>query len=197
MKALESLRTEHQVISDVLAALETYGVRLERDASMSPSDLRRFTTFLNEFAGIWHHGKEEELLMPTLVQHGLAWDGPPLQEIREDHEQENYLLRAMQQAALQEGGWSAEDRRHAVGSIRALVDFERKHMNKEETFLYPAAERILPAHVLQSLEDRCQRYERACFGRTSYADLRAVAQSLVDRVKELHTVQTQGGQTTT
>jgi hemerythrin-like domain-containing protein len=169
------------VIAGVLTALESCGMRLEQDVSMSPSDLRRFTAFLTRFAGIWHHGKEEELLMPALVQHGLAWDEAPLQEIRRDHEQEDYLLRVIDQAALQVGVWSAEDRRHAVRSIRALVDFERKHIQKEETSLYPVAERLLSADALQSLEDRCHKYERACFGRTTYADIRALAEGLIRR----------------
>ena len=181
MKPLESLRGEHRVIAGVIDALEDYGTRLEQDASMSPSALKEFTTVLTEFAGIWHHGKEEELLMPVLVQHGLAWDESPLQEIRQDHEQEDYLLRVIDHAALQDGVWSAEDRRHAVRSLRALVDFERKHMQKEETSLYPAAEQVLSADALQSLEKRCHEYERACFGRIAYADMRTLAESLVRR----------------
>src|SRR5689334_20469488 len=127
MKVLESLRGEHRVIAGVLDALEEYCTRLEQDASASPVDLRRFTAWLADFAGIWHHGKEEELLMPALVQQGFGWDGAPLEDIRRDHEQEDYLLRVVEQAARQDGAWSAEDRRHAVRSIRALVDFERKH----------------------------------------------------------------------
>jgi hemerythrin-like domain-containing protein len=183
MKALESLRGEHRVITDVLDALEDYGTRLEQDATMGPLDLRRFAVFFAEFAGIWHHGKEEELLMPALVQHGLGWDEPPLREIREDHEQEDYLLRVIEQAGLQEGAWSAEDRRHAVRSIRALVDFERKHIQKEEASLYPAAEQVLSATDLRSLEERCHQYERACFGRATYTDMRVLAESLISRAE--------------
>jgi hemerythrin-like domain-containing protein len=119
--------------------------------------------------------------MPALVEHGLAWDEAPLQDIRRDHEQEDYLLRVIEQAALQEGVWSAEDRRHAVRSIQALVDFERKHIQKEETLLYPEAERLLSAKALLSLEDHCHKYERACFGRATYADIRALAEGLIRR----------------
>jgi hemerythrin-like domain-containing protein len=180
MKALQSLRDEHRVIAGVLDALERYGSRLEQDSSVSASDLRRFTAVLTEFAGIWHHGKEEELLMPVLVQRGLAWDESLLREIREDHEQEDYLLRVIEHAALQEGVLSAEDRRHAVRSIRAFVDFERMHIEKEETSLYPVAERLLSADALRSLDQRCNEYERACFGRISYADMRTLAEALID-----------------
>jgi hemerythrin-like domain-containing protein len=190
MKALQSLRDEHGLIAGVLDALEGYGSRLEQDPSTSISDLRRFAAVLTEFAGIWHHGKEEELLMPVLVQQGLAWDESPLREIREDHEQEDYLLRVIEHAALQEGVQSAEDRRHAVRSIRALVDFERKHIQKEETSLYPVAERLLSADALRSLEERCNQYERACFGRISYADMRTLAEALIEASNEEHVVQT-------
>ena len=182
MRALESLRDEHRVIGRVLEALEDYGQRLAEDSSTNPSSLRRFAAFFAEFVGIWHHGKEEELLMPALVQHGLAWDESPLEEIRRDHEQADYLLRVVQQGALQDGAWSPEDRRHVVRSIRALVEFERGHMQREEAALYPAAEKTLSADMLRALEENCHKYERACFGRTTYADLRALAEGLRDGV---------------
>jgi hypothetical protein len=41
-----------------------------------------------------------------------------------------------------------------VRSIRALVDYERRHIQKEETSLYPTAEQVLSADVLRSLEER-------------------------------------------
>jgi hemerythrin-like domain-containing protein len=184
MRALESLRDEHRVIGRVLDSLEDYGKRLEEDASTNPSSLRRLAAFLVEFVGIWHHGKEEELLMPLLVQHGLAWDESPIEEIRRDHEQEDYLVRVVEQGALQDEAWSAEDRRHAVRSIEALVAFERAHIQREEATLYLAAEE-LPADVLRSLEENCHKYERACFGRTTYAELRALAEPWVSESTDL------------
>jgi len=185
MRALESLRDEHRVIGRVLDALEDYGKRLGEDASTSPSSLRRLAAFLSEFVGIWHHGKEEELLMPLLVRHGFAWDESPLEEIRRDHEQEDYLLRVIEHGARQDGVWSAEDRRHVVRSIQALVEFERGHIQREEATIYRAAEE-LPADVLRSLEENCHKYERACFGRTTYGELRALAETPSDRSDGSH-----------
>src|ERR1043165_6542237 len=118
MPALESLRDEHRVIASVLDALEDYGAELEQGVAASPSSLRRMTAFLAEFVGIWHHGKEEELLMPALVQHGVPSDEPLLAEIREDHTQDENLRQVIEQAALEKESWSAEHRDRIARSIR-------------------------------------------------------------------------------
>jgi hemerythrin-like domain-containing protein len=178
MPGLESLRSEHRLIAGVLDALARQGTELEQGATTNPTDLRRLTALLAEFVGIWHHGKEEELLVPELVRHGIGGADSFQDSMREEHMQEEALLQAVEEAVLGKETWSVENRRDAVRAIRALVAFERKHMQMEETSLYAAAEQLLAKDVLRSLDENCRRYERACFGRIAYADLRALAERL-------------------
>lgn len=148
---------------------------------MEAGDLARFAQFFEDFAELWHHGKEEDVLLPALVKCGFAWDEGPILQVREDHDQENYLSRVLAQAAAQEGRWTEEDRRHAIAAIRSFIDFERAHMQKEEALIYLAAVEHLSEAQLRELDQRCLELESHKFGSGSYERVLEEAEGLFAR----------------
>src|SRR5687767_8818233 len=71
MLALLSLTEEHQMISGLLGALQTYATRLRSGATVDPADLARFSEVLHELVDYRHHEKEEGILMPLLARNGF------------------------------------------------------------------------------------------------------------------------------
>jgi hemerythrin-like domain-containing protein len=181
MPALESLKDEHAIIRRALDALGVYAKRLEEAPSTEVADLGRFAAFFETFAELWHHGKEEEILLPALLGCGFAWDTGPVARVRDEHDHENYLSRVLAQAAAQEGAWSGEDRRHALATIRSFIDFERGHMEREELVLYKAATARLSAQVISDLERRFRELEDQTFGSGTYEHVRDDAEVLFRR----------------
>lgn len=181
MSTLQSLTDEHAIIRRSLDALSVYAQRLEADPSTPPDDLGRFASFFESFAELWHHGKEEDVLLPALLSCGFAWDTGPLAQVREDHDQENYLSRVLAQAAAQEQAWGREDRRHAIASIRSFIDFERAHMEREEAVLYKAAAEKLSTSVIADMERRFRELEDHTFGSGTYEHVRQDAEALFRR----------------
>ncbi|HEX7670025.1 MAG TPA: CBS domain-containing protein [Polyangiaceae bacterium] len=177
-RTLESLTVEHAIIRRALDALGVYATRLEKDPSTGTSDLGRFAAFFENFAELWHHGKEEDVLLPALVACGFAWDVGPLARVRQEHDHENYLWRLLSQAATQEGAWSPEDRRHALASIRTFVDFERAHMEREELVLYKAAAERLSPVAISDMERRFKELEGRTFGSGTYERVKQDAEAL-------------------
>jgi hemerythrin-like domain-containing protein len=174
---LGSLECEHRVMAAVLDALEFYGVELARSQHADRADLNRFVEFFGELADIAHHEKEEDILLPILFKHGLAWDHGALRHVREDHQQERYLMRVLAQAAAQEGTWSDEDRRHLAASIQGYLAFQRTHLRNEDAALYPAARR-LPAPAQRELSERLSAFD-ARFGTDRYDALMQLAEELI------------------
>jgi CBS domain-containing protein/hemerythrin-like domain-containing protein len=178
---LESLADEHAVIRRALDALGIYAKRLEGDPSTEVADLGRFAAFFANFVELWHHGKEEEILLPALLACGFAWDTGPVARVRGEHDQENYLSRVLAQAAAQEGAWSGEDRRHALATIRSFIDFERAHMEREELVLYKAAAERLSVEAISDMERRFRKLEGQTFGSGTYERVRHEAEALFRR----------------
>ena len=180
MAPFESLRNEHALILKVLGALERYCDRLEEDPAVDLSDLAAFARFFTTFSELWHHAKEEDVLLPALVKRGFSWDAAPLSRVREEHEQETYLVRVLAQAAGQEPPITAEDRRHAVATVRGLVAFERRHIRGEEQVLLPgAAERLSSAEIVE-LETRFRELDLHRFG-ADYVTITRAAEELCAR----------------
>jgi hemerythrin-like domain-containing protein len=160
MKAVESLIREHQVIGRLADALEVYAEQTKQGRPPDAADLGRFAAAFGEFAERVHHEKEESILLPALVHHGVHWDDGALPAVRRDHRQESYLIDVLRQAGERAGSWSDEDRRHIAASAQALVEFQRKHHALESSELFPLLPTRLDASGLQELQGALEKFDR-------------------------------------
>ncbi len=179
---LASLTSEHVVIRRALAALGAYAKRLETDPKADVQDLVRFAEFFETFVELWHHGKEEDILLPALVTCGFGWDSGPVARVRKDHDQENYLSRVLSQAAAQSATWTAQDRRQALDVIRNFIEFELEHMDREESVLYKAAAERLSAEIISDMDRRFSELEARTFATDTYEEVRRRAEELFERL---------------
>lgn len=85
MRLIDDLRAEHEVIERVLGSLRTYVERRARGEG-APGDGEGFVRFFRDFAGTWHHAREEDTLFPALEKHlELPPDSGPLFSIMDQH----------------------------------------------------------------------------------------------------------------
>jgi hemerythrin-like domain-containing protein len=179
MNAIQHLLEEHRMIAHVVDAFEKYVERIEKGPAPPRADLERFVRFFREFIDLGHHDKEETLLLPAVVQAGMAWDSAPLQRIRRDHDLERYLMRSLRHAALQSEDWSGEDRMHLLAIARELIAFARAHAECEELLVFPEAERRLPAAVSERLALDFSRFDAERTKDGAAPMLQALGQTLI------------------
>ena len=145
------LGLEHEVILRALALLERLGQSLESRVTVDRSPLSWLIDFFRTFADRCHHGKEEEHLFPALEAHGIPKDGGPLAVMRAEHEEGRALIRAMVEG----------DDRQIAGAIRGYVALLRTHIDKENSVLFPLAERLLSEEEQRALAHAFQEVEQA------------------------------------
>jgi hemerythrin-like domain-containing protein len=135
------LEQEHRMILEALQAFESYLSRaLHR--SVDEHDLARFVLFFRGYVDGIHHEREETLLLPALVRHDYGAASGPLAHVREQHRREHHLLQNLVSLAFRRGGCPASSPElQACG--RSYVDFERGHLQREDTLLYPVAKLLL------------------------------------------------------
>lgn len=172
------LRDEHRLILRVVAALEAF---VESDpASGSPDNARAFVEFFSLYTDALHHGKEEDHLFDTLVEHGFPRHQGPIAMMLQEHELGRALVRQM--AAAIDPTDPGTDRWRALrGPARSYVDLLRRHIQKEDGALFDMADASLDEPACRRL---CDAYDAVCagrFGGRTLEQLEALGEALIDR----------------
>lgn len=155
------LRSEHEVILRVLAALEVQLDRVSKGATPDSEALRETLEFLRGFADICHHGKEEDLLFPALDLAGLPREGGPVGVMMEEHVEGREYIRGMDEGVRGLAGDPAPARTRILDNGWAYIQLLRSHIHKENEVLFPMADRLLDADSLHGLTHRFEDAEAA------------------------------------
>jgi hemerythrin-like domain-containing protein len=126
---------------------------------VDPQEVGALLQFLKEFADQCHHGKEEGLLMPALLDAGLARDAEPLRRLMADHVQARELIQRMERAALPM--LRVAEFQAAARAYDALL---RAHIEHEDGVLFPLAEEKLSTAQLDNLFDAFAIHESEVIG---------------------------------
>ena len=153
MKLIDALQDEHVLIDHVLGSLRTYVAGLV-EGTADPDDGRRFTAFFTEFAGHFHHDREEGVLFDALVKEAeLPGDRGPVHALTHQHAQMEEWLCEMT-PFLQQRPQSEADRVR----IRALATRYSHalwgHIDAENSVLYPEGADRLRRSGIRELPDR-------------------------------------------
>jgi hemerythrin-like domain-containing protein len=170
--AIDVLRHEHDAILMALKILDKISDEA-REGNATSTDVMRFLGFLREFADTCHHGKEEGLLFPAMIVAGLPADGGPISVMLSEHEQGRALVTAMANAT--EPVMSPTKFSEAA---TAYADHMRVHIEKENTILFPMADRVVAPEVLDGLVTAFERHEEDVMGSGRHEQLH-------DMLKEL------------
>ena len=128
---------------------------LEVGAEVPPEMLDSVAEFLRVF-GDEHHRKEEQYLFPALENRGAKLSAMALETFQLEHDRSRVLLRKMADAgtAYREGRPKADRKWGRFASEYAAV--LRRHLDKEQDVLYPAAEQLLSSEERRDLAQALQ-----------------------------------------
>lgn len=144
MKLVEQLREEHVLIEEVLGAFRGWAA----SDTVEARDGACFVAFFREYAGAYHHGREEDTLFAALTRHAdLAPGSGPVASLLAQHAEMGETLAEI--AALVEEAGADPARRPALRE--ALGRYSRAllaHIDAENSVLLPeAADRLARAGV--------------------------------------------------
>jgi hemerythrin-like domain-containing protein len=132
MELLAELSKEHELIAAVAGSLR----RFVHDEQGTADDARLYVAFFRTYAGIWHHEREEELLVPALTSSaGLPGDRGPVAVLLADHARMGAMLTRMGESAIERFDRNAY-RSAALEYSEALL----AHIDMEDSVLFPESE---------------------------------------------------------
>jgi len=124
-------------------------------------DFRSMVEFVRNYADKYHHGKEEQILFKEMTAH-LGQIGTNLitHGMLVEHDLARLYISELE---------TALDRYHLNFSVDARLDIIaaavgytkllKRHIDKENSVVYPYAEKRLPEEVLESINARAETFE--------------------------------------
>lgn len=153
MKLIKTLQDEHVLIDRVLGSFRMYVEGLI-EGTADPDDGRRFVAFFTEFAGHFHHDREERVFLDALVTDAeLPGDRGPVYAIVHEHaEMERWLC---EMVPLLEQRPQSEDNRVRLRALATRYSHALwRHIDAEDSVLYPEGVERLHQNGIRELPDR-------------------------------------------
>lgn len=145
-RAIERLRDEHQVLGFALDILARFDRELRLGMAVDTEDIATLLRVLRTYADDCHQAKEERLLFPLLRETLDGKSRGSLEATLAEHEVGRLWVERMEAAlrpTLQVGPFSA--------AAQAYAGLLRGYIRREETELFPLAERVLAGPRLEAL----------------------------------------------
>lgn len=154
----QALVEEHRLILRMITLLEQNAARTAAGGHDNWQFYLDGVNFIRNYADRFHHAKEEDVLFDALVKNGMPRDNSPVGAMLMEHEQGRAHVRAME-VAVREALEGLPDREQVVvENALAYAELLREHISKEDSILYPLAERVIPEAMRG---DIVQGYQRA------------------------------------
>jgi len=152
--AMDLLVAEHKTILKVVYGLQRAGQSLRAGNYVSPILLGDAVIFMREFADRRHHAKEEDILFPALVAHGVPLHGCPIDALLHEHEKGRCLIKEISTSLdLYENNLVGAGIAIAE-AIEGIVELYPNHIWKEDDMVFPMVERLF------SEVDRLELYQK-------------------------------------
>jgi hemerythrin-like domain-containing protein len=178
----QMLENEHRVIAKVVGAAPILADRLESDQVVALETLQGIVEFMSTFADRCHHGKEEELLFPALVNKGVPLQGCPVGALTAEHTRGRVLVKELSGAtkAYQSGDSGAKET--VVKSLRGIATLYPNHIWKEDYLLFPLTNKVLSTEEQQGLYQQFEQVEERV-GRDIHHHLEQFAEGLYESIQ--------------
>jgi hemerythrin-like domain-containing protein len=175
----------------MLKILESLRPRLARGEVLSGEDWTDIVAFLRVFVDRCHHGKEERVLFPAVMQVADAEARDLIEQLLVEHVDGRRLVAILAAAAGTEpvlpGEGQAEssfDAAAADEAIAGYISLIRPHIVHEEKQLFPVADRVLAPEIQQTMQGEYDLIEQEAIG----AGRHEAFEQTVERLKERYPI---------
>lgn len=183
MKITEVLRSEHEIILEVLAVLDAIRSSATRvGVGLDVRSAEEVLEFLHGFCDGRHHEKEEQLFFPALVAAGLPRDIGPLAVMSAEHDAGRMLIARMSEAVADARAAKPGAEARFGAAAAEYVGVMRAHIEKENQVLFPMGDGLLSEHQQASLTAESVRFEHCEPGAVPHAQFLNLARGLCERL---------------
>lgn len=158
MRAIETLRQEHEEIHEGLSVLLTIADKFAASERVDGGAVEQVLEFFEVFADGIHHMKEERILFPALERAGFPRTRGPLAVMFREHERARELLASMKSACDDLDAVPTARSRFVMAALE-YADLVANHMGKEDGVLFEIAGRLIRGQDAAALDEEFERFD--------------------------------------
>jgi hemerythrin-like domain-containing protein len=143
MKATKQLKDEHEGIKLMLKIMEKSSNDLKNGKELNSDHYGKIIDFITGFADKCHHGKEEDILFPEMVNHGVPNEGGPIAVMLNEHQLGRAHIKELSNAFEEFKSGNKSATKGIITSSMDYVHLLRNHIEKENNILFMMADKVL------------------------------------------------------
>ena len=159
--SIELMVKEHSEIERMLFVIRRICLKLMDGGEVPVSDLREIIGFVRNYADKHHHGKEEKFLFPLMVEKmGRIADNLVTHGMLVEHDLGRGDILCLENALREyEEKQSPELKLDILSYAMAYAHLLQLHVEKENSVVYPFAERQLSEEDLCAVDEKSRAFE--------------------------------------
>jgi hemerythrin-like domain-containing protein len=159
MKPTEQLKAEHEGIKTMLRIMGKVFDQAQSTREVNQEHFSQILEFLTIFVDKCHHGKEEDLLFPAMEKAGIPKESKVITFTLAEHQTARRYIKDMRNGfgAYEKGDPNASPR--IVESGKSYIKLLISHIEKENTILFPMADKVLSDAKQEELAEAFERLE--------------------------------------
>ena len=177
MKPTEVLKKEHESILEMLQVMRAIAAKGKSGIALNSEHIEQVIVFLRVFADQCHHGKEETLLFPEMVNAGIPRDGGPIGVMEQEHVIGRQCIQGLAEGTAKLKAGDASGTAQIVENIQLYTDLLEQHIFKENNILFMMADMHLSPETQDTLSVAFDKVEAEVIGHDKHA---ALLQSLAN-----------------
>src|SRR3954466_7025023 len=164
--AAEDLMREHGVLNRILLIYEEGLRRLRDKEEVTPDVFHKPATLVRKFVEDYHEKLEEKFIFPEFERAKKLAD--LVKVLKEQHEAGRKVTDLILRNAAKDKFRKEDARKEVVRSCQAFIRMYRPHEAREDTVLFPALHKIVPAKRLKELGEQFEKEEDKLFGEEGF-----------------------------
>ena len=161
MQARGLLMIEHRLIERMLSVISLALSEIESRRKVDPVFVDTAVDFIKVYADRTHHGKEEEILFKELKNKPLSpEDRKALDELMQEHLFGRQTTQALIAANTRYRNGDSKALDDIAGSLKTLIDFYPRHIEKEDKHFFPSAKAYLTDEEDQTMLVRFHEFDQ-------------------------------------
>ena len=160
--AAEDLMREHGVLNRILLIYEEGLRRLRAKEEVTPDVFHKPATLVRKFVEDYHETLEEKFIFPEFEKAKKLVDLVKI--LKEQHEAGRKVTDVILRNAVADQFRKEDARKELIRSCEGFIRMYRPHESREDTVLFPALHKIVPAKRLKELGEQFEKEEDRLFG---------------------------------